>query len=718
MLNEFIVLERGLAAAGFSVVPRHPDVQSPGKNEALHVRLDARSVPVESAAFTRERVSALWTLRDGKHNSFPFMQIKRPLLSVPNERDWHSAWSNKWKQLTSLGDRRRELCSLARDFPIVDADWDGWPGPGLKSSLARRITTFSKAGNETRVVTALIERFLQAATTPASFIRNLAQRLLEDLTEADADFLAIASIALAGKVVGPTDLCGAPLYFDLARYEFADDITSPTQVGRISTALTVSGTTRNDGLCDLTGKASSLHDGNFPQPSLPVLGQVYLFAKNGEIPAAHRYGRADDRAINVDAHLVQRLAGALDAITAESRKGKTWRSVPSERPKKSDLLLAFVDQVPDARVAGLLADSEDEEATAPALEQAAFLKRTERVLQAVKAKVTEDFRRTPVTYCILRKVDTGNAKVVLYRSNTVGELYDAAISWAQAQGNLPSWLTLPPAKSTNSKLDPNIAPLQIPRLSQTMFIRDGSNRAKKEPMGITAQDAFSLFLNEGGSQHIARVMLRLLLRRQGELLSGTAQARRKDASKAKLDDMLKFDRVAALDCAAMFGISLAKVGRHKEVYMNEAAFKLGQLLAVADVVHVGYCIDMRGGSVPPTLLGNSILPIAQTDPVRALSLLCRRWKPYGAWSRKPALWSKGEGMKNGEEPAQKSRGWALLAAIRQARQMDELARELHGLLPSPADDQFRAELLLGYLAGMPGKSKGDTTLTKEGMESE
>ena len=38
--------------------------------------------------------------------------------------------------------------------------------------------------------------------------------------------------------------------------------------------------------------------------------------------------------------------------------------------------------------------------------------------------------------------------------------------------------------------------------------------------------------------------------------------------------------------------------------MNEAAFRLGQLLSVADVVHAGYCADVRQGQVPPALLGN------------------------------------------------------------------------------------------------------------------
>jgi len=138
--------------------------------------------------------------------------------------------------------------------------------------------------------------------------------------------------------------------------------------------------------------------------------------------------------------------------------------------------------------------------------------------------------------------------------------------------------------------------------------------------------------------------------------------------------------------------------------MNEAAFKLGQLLAVADVVHVGYCMDVRGGHVPPTLLGNSVLAVAQADPTRALALLCRRWKPYAAWAKKPAAWDNGEALKK----TNVSGGIAVQKAVSHARRADELALSLHDLLPSIADDMFRAELLLGYLTGLPAKGKGET----------
>ena len=127
--------------------------------------------------------------------------------------------------------------------------------------------------------------------------------------------------------------------------------------------------------------------------------------------------------------------------------------------------------------------------------------------------------------------------------------------------------------------------------------------------------------------------------------------------------------------------------------MSEAAFMLGQLLAVADVVHVGYCADVRKGDVPPKLLGNSVLTVAQSNPVKALALLGRRWSPYWAWAKRVDM-----------DKAKREKNWAVMRGAAHAARAAELSRDLHGQLPERTDDTFRAELLLGYVAGLPKRA--------------
>jgi hypothetical protein len=203
---------------------------------------------------------------------------------------------------------------------------------------------------------------------------------------------------------------------------------------------------------------------------------------------------------------------------------------------------------------------------------------------------------------------------------------------------------------------------------------------------------------EGDLYRRARSTLQLIIDRHGSLLSGSAHALRKG-----FDDAKQFDRGAALKSLTLMGVLLAKLGHRKEEYMEATAFKLGQLLAVADVVHVGYCADRRSGDIPPVLLGNSVLAMAQANPVRALAVLGRRWKPYGAWTKQSASWAEAKVLTESTEPQKKARGWAIIRAQSQASRAAQLTRDLHDRLPATINDAFRAELLLGYIAGLPGR---------------
>ena len=141
--------------------------------------------------------------------------------------------------------------------------------------------------------------------------------------------------------------------------------------------------------------------------------------------------------------------------------------------------------------------------------------------------------------------------------------------------------------------------------------------------------------------------------------------------------------------------------------MEDAGFRLGQLLAAVDAVHIGYCADVRGNQVPPTLVGNSVFAAAGRDPNRALSVLQTRWKPYHAWAKRHA-------ERGGSKPPSQddARGWAVWQFTLASRLCDELAPVLRARTER-ADDAFRAELLLGYVAGI----RPDKTLDTSGQDA-
>ena len=101
--------------------------------------------------------------------------------------------------------------------------------------------------------------------------------------------------------------------------------------------------------------------------------------------------------------------------------------------------------------------------------------------------------------------------------------------------------------------------------------------------------------------------MRLLIQRQETLLGGLAAARTKEIEYLKDFDPNADLRRDALRSVTWIGVLPHHLGHYsawksemsdRVPYTEDLAFRLGQFLAAADVIHVGYCADLRGGDVP------------------------------------------------------------------------------------------------------------------------
>jgi hypothetical protein len=305
-----------------------------------------------------------------------------------------------------------------------------------------------------------------------------------------------------------------------------------------------------------------------------------------------------------------------------------------------------------------------------------------------------------VRITILRKIDRGNCKAIFDRRTNAQALHKASLRWLEAMQNIPNSIQFDVGMEGNTLLlrrPPILPPISLVSVTHKMFANGGQRRIPVA--GLPASEALAIFLYEGAVDSRAERALGLIVNRNQSLLSGLtlAEACGGDAVK-KFDG--KFDlRRDALRAVAWIGSLLFILDQRRERYMTNAAFKLGQLLAAADAIHIGYCADLRGGAVPPTLLGNSVFAIAGRDPIRALDILQGRWKPYGAWAEQEDRISKKAGeLEGGKDEARASQ---MRRGCLQARLAAPLCSDLQaGLLDEPPDEQFRAKLLLGYVAGL------------------
>lgn len=715
MLNELEAIRRGLTHAGIELETEHPDVQPVGKNKKpMLVRLNSDGA-LDGIELLSDFTGRLWTLREGKHNSFPLVSPP-PLLDLPSPR--REAFYKSWKDANTI-DRRKALCQAAGEYRCGDRWPNGWPGKGLLNSLRTKRSAFADIEPAAAAVPAIMDRFLaifdgdeKGSDLHRSLVDMLVAAILREVEHGIDDWLELSRAALIGvekQVGGKKNIFGGEFYFDIASGKFERDAHDPRNRVAAARALSEVRSKSHEfkaGLCAITGENVQLHNGNFPQTNLPALGLGFVFSKNRDLQAAGSYHRFGHDAFPVGRPIVGELAGAITELVGEPRKNITWCTVPGERRGTTDLLIAFVEGAPDAPAAGLFAGGADDESDE--LDPVAiYERRTERLIEAVKGRAEEDFRCTPVQICLLRKVDEGNRKALLHRHLTVGQLYERAQEWAKAQRNLPPWILR--LRMKGRRRPQSLTPLSIPSLTRRQFVRDGTEAT--DAIGIPATEVFGFFLREGDTQRLAQRFLHLVLKRHRELLEATAHAKHGARYSKPLDTG------TTLRVLTLLAILLHALGRRGGLWMNEAAFRLGQLLSVADVVHAGYCADIRQGQVPPALLGNAVLTTAQANPAKALALLARRWPPYDSWAKRASA-AEAARLRSSEKREESDRGWKISQAIWQHRRLAEISVALHDQLPQKADDVFRAELLLGYMAGLAPRTSAETDGEDQGVEDD
>jgi hypothetical protein len=741
MLNELKIIARGAAAANISMVQCHPDIKGARAMPTLGVQLGSTGDVVGLRCVSDPNL--IWTLRDGQHNSFPFVQPKRPLLLMPDAE-------RERKELFDRRNAAKRLQVLQESIDRGAADpaaAEGWTGPGFFKRISERRSGLALlSGGTGGVVLGAMDRFLLAASpaaggNPARLIAGIVAHLAKTLsTAAESHWAELALVLLIGKrnaKKGGFECMGA-LVIDASGYP--ESILDDGVKAAVSDAL-VAGTNRDKavvrGICAMEGTAASIITDSFPQPNVAVLGQTYLFAKNSDIPANKRYDRTAAAAFAVGRDTAMRLAAAFESLTSDDRESVTWQSLPSPTSVQRDLLLAFVHGDLRSSVLPLLiqaengsskdeSEAEDDESELSVEQIAAkrvgqYELRTQRVIEAFKARLSP--LSTQVDIVVFRKIDPANRKVVLTENTSIGALSAGAQRWVDGERNFPSWIRLPLYSKKLGKPIPT-PPLHVDPLGLIIFSRStflGGGTYRKEINGIAPAEALAFFLDDPSKPESpaavrARRLLRLVLARRAALLAGVAHARRR-----KVDIVKKFDCREALHTVRVLGNILDRVSHSllRERVMESNAFRFGQILAAVDELHAGYCADVRGGELPPTLLGNQIFAIAQRAPKRAMVVLGQRLSPYSAWAKRAVRHrARIDRLAESKDALEKQRGWDIRRALRCQREIEPIARMLDQYvltLGLEDPDVFHAQLVLGYLAGIPPREDdvGDVTSTAE-----
>lgn len=445
----------------------------------------------------------------------------------------------------------------------------------------------------------------------------------------------------------------------------------------LTTETTEKGNQRDAVASDAFAVEGGSMNESFPEVKMSVLGNVKLRAMSSESPCQRRYGFADAKSFRVSQPARQDMKNALEWITRDERRGKTWCDVSSLGGAPA-MLIAYPSELPEEapELAGLFGGVKGEQSDPDGSRFEACARRVTKTLKGEPASSPN----ADLRIFVLTKPDGFRTKVLHSSRYTVQHLLDRADEWqalcrdsppilirqfGPKQGDKPIW---------QHPLTPY--PAEVVWCLNTVW----------QQMGTHAKTAFNLQIADGLSLLLANgPVLRTVATRAVQAITSNSLSLLLAISQAThqgiVHPMGKIYGKQALLLPQILGLLLGKLDYKKGSYMKSPPYLIGRLLSLADQLHVQYCREVRKDQVPPQLVGNALMTNAMETPEKALALLWQRIKPYHAWAQT---------VQGGDE-------------VRLAKYfLGEMGRVSAALadidLPTRCSDTNKAAMLLGYLA--------------------
>ena len=730
MLNELQKLRNSLKANGIQAAAWHPAIKPLAKYATLLVRLNEQGIPASVGELPRDQACGLRNIQPDNQNSFPAFNLNCPVFQAPAAMDL-------WSPLITAPPETVQTLSLAYEgrngkVPALDR-----LRRLLREYPAQEIAPKLSASAEDPVLAStlhLLELLKTGKQSSEEFLRSFAVALIaasQHGTLGSEQALEVLFGKLSKK--GTREPWQCILYLDLENLNrFDTAVADPDSAAAWSEALLLPVDQRaqeNVVQCALDGHSGPAIGDKMPNPNLPLLGGTYLFSMNSEIPCQSRYGQSSTSLFPVTRHAVQGLNDALLHMTAKAAEGRTWSRLPSGTGDKLDLLIAYIEEAPelDAPVAATMAagsadkdeedddDEQDAEARKKAYSSAqmsSFVERLKRLHEAVQLKEGEAIRGRHLRLFVLSTIDKGRKQVLFDARYNVGNLAEARDRWVAGADNAPA-LELQffqgkgkPKKKWRGVRAPS--PVELAYSFRTLWIR-GAERSEKVS-GVSLGRLYKLLLDPD-EKEAAALLERFLPLKVDLMIAAGKPARSERTGEVFVYTGALLSAPALYDLrtsAATLGILLYLLGHNKEDYMKDRDYLLGQFLQFADRLHLFYCKGVRGGQIPPQLLGNAYVAMMAQSPKRALDVMTERMPIYKAYATQIAnraaepetqegaaadrmQASPEEDKKKPMSPAAEAR-WLL-------KQLGQISQAIaQGDLSDGMTITSKAQLLLGYLA--------------------
>ena len=641
------MLRRGLEAAaalenhGVHARALHKNVYAVSKADGFVVRIDVAGRPESLELRAGEEMSALFTWQDGNQNSFPSVKVHR--IPPDEDEEKRKRREGAWERLKRISLERAEMLSS------IDS----------MSALPE-----------------VLRRHGHCNDSHEAWVGRLI-----DLVEEKLDRGELGAKDKPVKALLGGRKC--PVVFDLPPADLAHrvPVSDPRTGSLMSEALLRLGESDLEGVCDLSGQQGTLIQGAFPVVNMPVLGQPRLWSLDTGSRSNTRYGVIGGSAVRVSEEAAYRAQGSLQWLTHPERKQMTWSPLGVDT-----ILLVYLPDAPEIRgpMAALLSDEGRE------LQWIEIASQVSKALRG-HAAVRPESR---VEVFALQKTGKSGARVNYLAAPSVEQILEASKTWRAGVKRVNHiWLPRKEARGVHRPVTPGVGSLVA--LTRSRWIRRAETKKSRFPwdtsrkrtmvspvrnMGFQWTEAVDLFLHDRGLASALRIVISSaweLLWCLGALDHSGVIGTQEDTG--IIEDA---DRRGAMRYVALLGILLERM-RVTDMHVMR---KVGELMAYADRLHREYCLVVREGSVPPSLIGAGLMRMASSAPLEAMSVLAERSLVYSAWADT-------HGNRRGR--------WAL-------SEMGRLAEDIEASdLPKRPNAVERTELMLGYLSKKSYRKKKD-----------
>jgi hypothetical protein len=434
------------------------------------------------------------------------------------------------------------------------------------------------------------------------------------------------------------------------------------------------------------------HNTKLPSVKLPFLGIVILRSMVGEAPCQFRYGKADYDSFSIGNTVRGEVKSALEWLAQDDFQWKTWDIIGHK-----ELLFGYPSELPKPNLPPELISI----LSGPEADSAVFKKITSEVLETLKG-YHKPLNEIEVRLFALKKMDDARTKVVYDIVFRASELENLAEEWEKASENIPTFRVFDRDRGSGEERDffPYIPkPFEFNRIfdyinnhgTQRKQTSSPENKLKKKNKEFARTIPLDILLDKTDTLTLSHLLHYVLNNTSKTIISTIAFMHRREI----------FDADANLHTIKLlipifYGVLLYKLKVRKEEYMESLEFLVGKLLSLSDDLHFQYCKYVRtpkanpenSGSgkinLPPELLGCALVNTALHSPVKALSILSERIRPYIAWAKT-----------NQTEEYRLTR-WML----RRYGDISRKIKESIGNADKRMGDKEKAILLLGYLEGI------------------